>query len=240
MLFFFNVVYDVVWFVVVYLFFYSLVDYMFREYSQVVKILFDINVRLFNYNKEMNVRERHSVLYTCSSAISFIVLTINPVAHCTLYVIFMQMYDTVDLNRILLYILLFRLVKGINPSFTDLSFDPLLVMRILYLVLNYHNTSVAVPILFQIIDEVTDVNYFFMDLLKIHDKLFGDDTVVKSKLLHVTVFLQKNMKMIINIKLVALTLLTLISFARAPVSFTWMEIGFYYYAVARVMQVYRC
>lgn len=236
---FFNVLYDVVWFVAVYVAFYKGVDYVFREYAQAVKVLFDINVRLFNYTKELGADERHDLLFTCSTAVSFVILTINPVLHSILYITFMFMVDVVDLNRILLYILLFKLAKKVNPFARHVSaVDPQIVVQTLLVIVNYHNTSIAVPVLFQIIDESTNFNFYCRDMLRAHDLLFGGDTWIKEKILHVTVILEARRRAIINTKIGVLSVVAFTSFLYSQLA-TWGEVGFYYYALARIAHVYR-
>lgn len=236
---FFNILYDVLWFLVIYVVFYKGVDYAFREYAQAIKVLFDVNVRLFNYNSELGVDERHDILFTCSTIISFVILTINPVLHSILYMTLMFMIDVVDLNRILLYILLFKVAKKINPfalSFKKL--DPLLVVQILLVIVNYHNVSIAVPVLFQIIDESTDLNFYFRDILRAHDFLLGGDTRVKEKFMNITLVLESRKKKVISAKIVILSVIAAVSFLYSQLA-TWGEVGFYYYAVARIAHIYR-
>lgn len=236
---FFNIIYDVLWFLVIYIVFYKGIEYAFQEYAQAVKVLFDVNVRSYNYNSELTTCERHDVLFTCSTFISFIILTINPILHSILYMSLMFMIDVVDLNRILLYILLFKISKKINPfalSFKKL--DPCLVVQILLIIINYHNVGIAVPVLFQIIDESTDLNFYFRDLLRTHDILIGSDTRIKKLFLNVLLVLETRKKKIISAKILILGVIITISFLYSQFA-TWSEVLFYYYAVTRIVHIYR-
>lgn len=236
----FNILYDVLWFVFIYGFMYKAVDFLFREYAQVVKILFDINVRLFNYSTELNAKERHEILFTVATVFAFTILTINPFAHCLLYGIVMNMVDVVDLNRILLYILLFKIAKNINLISGQISLrteHANVLCQIVYLLLNYHNVQVAVPVLFQVIDETSSLNYFFRSMLAVHDYLFNSDTWVKSKILTVSVILEGKQLRIIDTKLILLGIIVFISFLYSKLS-TVGEVAFYYYSVARMAHAF--
>lgn len=224
---------------------YKAIDYLFREYVQVVKILFDIDVRLFNYNLELNASDRHVILHTCSSAVSFIVLTVNPFTHCILYIVIMNMIDVVDLNRILLYILLLRISKSVNLTSRQFLLRPHqrmddanVICQLVYLLLNYHNVNVAIPVLFQLIDEMSNLNYFFKDLLSVHDSLLSTDTWIKQKLLFISVKLGIKKTEIFKTKLMLMSVIVFISFLYSSLATTG-EIVFYYYAVGRIAHAYR-
>jgi hypothetical protein len=241
----FNVLYDLLWFVFVYGFTYKAVDYLFREYAQVVKILFDVNVRIFNYKTELSSKERHHVLCACSTPVSFAILTINPITHCVLYGLIINMIDVVDLNRILLYVLLFKIAKAVDLMSSKVLFRPFnkfddanVLCQLIYLLLNYHNVSVAVPVLFQLIDEISNLNYLVRTMLSAHDFLSDSDTRVKVKLLSMAVALESRHLNIVDVKLVILGIVVFISFLYSTLSSTG-EIAFYYYAVARIAHAYR-
>lgn len=241
----FNVLYDLVWFVLVYGFTYKAVDYLFKEYAQVVKILFDVNVRLFDYKTELSSKERHHILCACSTPVSFIVLTINPITHCVLYGLIMNMVDVVDLNRILLYVLLFKAAKKVDLMSRNVTFRPFstfddanILFQLIYLLLNYHNVSVAVPVLFQLIDEMSNMNYLIRTLLSAHDFLSSSDTWIKERLLSIAVKLEGRRQKIVDVKLVVLGIVVFISFLYSTLSSSG-EIAFYYYAVSRIAHAYR-
>jgi hypothetical protein len=232
----FNVLYDVVWFVIVYVLSYLTVDYVSREYAQAVKVLFDVNVR---GNLDLSLDDRHNVLFVFSSGLSFIILTINPVFHSILYIIFMFMIDFVDLNRILLYLLLFKLSKNINPYVRRIpDVDPIVVTQVLFIILNYHNTSFLIPVLFQLIDESTNIMFYYKDLLRAHGALFSSDTWLKDKITSLIVLYEKRRVTITNVKVGVLSIIVLLDFLCSQLA-TWSDVGFYYYAVAKIGHMYR-
>ena len=241
----FNIVYDLAWFIVVYYLTYRGFSIFMSDYSKVIKILFDIDIKYFNYNNEMDGDVRHGIVHTISSVIAFAILTVNSIVHSLSFLFCMFMIDVVDLNRILLYILLLKLSSHFNILFKTTEYNPFnnyhhaqLTAQIVYVILNYHNINVAIPTIFQIIDEIMiGAPTFIMTLRNVHVKLFQCDTYVGNKLVNLCIVVNRYCDYSILITCWVLGITSMIAFLYAPLH-TWSEIFFYYYTAARIAYLY--
>lgn len=242
----FYTIYDIVWFWVVYLCCYWGVDLFFREYSQALKIIANIDTDHFGYNLEYGPKERHDSLFWSSVPLSFFVLSINPVIHSIIYMCFMSMVSVVDLNRVFFYILMFKIAYRINFFSAGCDFKPhkrqvdfLLSLQLLFIVVGYTDGDVVLPTLFQLLDEVSGVDTTVVGaMMGAHTKLFKCDTWILQKLLGVKIWFEKNRKRVFGIKLFLMVLIFISHIVYVATLTHPMEIAFCYYSAARVVQIY--
>lgn len=212
----------------------------FQEYTQVLKILFDIDSRHFSYNVELGVKERHEILFWASAPITFIILTINPFIHSIIYMTCMLMINVVDLNRILYYSILLSISKHFNllsyRAYTKPDF--ITACKLLLVLVNYTDASTALPTLFQLISDFPDVyNLVLEQLLDVHSRLFKGDTSINAKLLNLKAFFVSHKNKIALVRRFLMILLALYSFYTTNV-FSIVGLTFCYYATVTLADEY--
>lgn len=237
----FYVIYDTVWFIIVHGMCYKGVDIFFRDYSQALKPIAGIDANYFNYNLENDDKTNHTNVFWTSVPLSFVILTINPIIHSLVYLVFSFMFSVVDLNRVLFYILLFKLAANFNLfsfRFTTPS-SMLLITQVLFLALTYTNISSVVPSLFQLIDEFTGLGDVVLEkMLGVHASLFRSDTKIKYFLLNLKVYFTANRKKIYWVKFCLMTCLFVYNLLFVASLSHPVETAFCYYSVGRVAQIF--
>lgn len=240
----FYIFYDTVWFVVVYTLVYKAMDLFFRDYSESLKILFDIDANTFGYNQEIDIRRKHTNLFWSSVPVSFGILTINPILHNLVYMTVCMMISVMDLNRVLYYSILFKLAIRVNLldyRFSQLlsAHDFLILCQLVLIVANYTNTSSALPTLFQIIDESTEVlSVVLVKMLETHGSLFKRDTVINSRLLSIKAFWVVKERKLMWLKFGLMVLIFCYTMVYVASLTAIQDLAFCYYSVARLVQIY--
>lgn len=239
----FYVIYDTLWFIIIHVACYKGMDLFFRDYSQALKPIAGIDANSFNYNLENDAKTKHGDIFWSSVPFSFLILTINPVIHSIVYLIFSLMISVVDLNRILFYILLFKIairfnifskrMEGANKN------DLLIALQIFFTIVSYTDVTSIIPTLFQLADEFTGLGFFVLDrLLDTHKSLFRGDTKIQSFLYKFKVFFVANKTKLYWGKFLFMMSLFLYNFIYVASLSHPLETAFCYYSVARVAQIY--
>ena len=238
----FLVFYDTVWMVVVYNVIYWGTNLFFKDYSQALKIIADIDADHFGYNMDFSSKERHIILFSLVSPMAFFILTVNPIIHTFIYMIFMYMLNVTDINRILFYILLFKLAKNVNLFDRTVHFkqnDAIILIQMLMIMFEYNNTSVVLPSLFQIIDELPGIyTRIIPDMLSSHNKLFKCDTKLGKRVIDVNVFFQSNRKVINWIRFITMGIVSTVYLVYVANLSRVMDVIFCYYATARLVNIF--
>lgn len=238
----FYVLYDTFWFIVVYISCYKCVDIVFRDHSQALKPIAGIDANVFNYNMEDDMTTKHNNIFWSSSPLSFFILTINPFIHSIVYLLFSFMFNVVDLNRILYYVLLFKLANRINLfTFTMTNKESvfILLIQLVFIIISYTDISSVVATLFQLIDESTDIGeVLIIKLLNTHDSLIKSDTSIKQRLYKIKVFFVSNRQKIYWVKFLLLSTLFIYNLLYVVTLSLPLETLFCYYSIARVVQTF--
>jgi hypothetical protein len=225
----FYVIYDTVWFVIVHTLCYRGVDIFFRDYSQALKPIAGIDSNHFNYNMENGLVENHKNLFWTSIPFSF-------------------MFSVIDLNRILFYILLFKVASKFHIFL--LRFDPpfrphsnlkdfLLTTQIIFTCLSYSDTRSVIPTLFQLADEFTGVGDVMLEhMLETHNSLIRSDTHIKAFIYKQKVRFVTNRKYLYWGKFTFMTSLFLYNLMYVASLTHPLETAFCYYSAVRVMQIF--
>jgi hypothetical protein len=240
----FTILYDTVWFVVIYLIVYNGIDLFFRDYSQALKVLFDVDPNHFSYNMEQSLDTKHQALFWVSSPISFMILTINPIVHSLMYTFVMLMINVTDLNRILYYILMFKLVRHLNVferrvRYELMSWYVLTILTQLFFVVTDYSGAAIWSTVFQLIDESSGlVDHVLPNLISAHTVLFKHDTVVMEKLLNVKTSCMKIEREIKWVKLFIMAGVTVCNILYSVNPNSIHALTFCYYSGFRVIQIY--
>lgn len=242
----FYVFYDTLWFCIVYSLFYWGVDLFFRDYAQALKIIANVDVDHIGYNREHGPKERHECLFWSSAPWSFIVLTMNPIVYSIIYLLFMFMVSTMELNRILLYVLLFKVAYKFNPFDYSCDFKPhcnmsdfFLAVQIFFVMIGYSDGGVLLPTLFQLIDESTGFLSTTLDkMLSSHAKLFKCDTWISGKLFGIKVATERRKRWVYWTKFWLMVFIFAIHVIYVANLSRLMDVTFCYYSAARVVQIY--
>lgn len=224
----FDFIFDVAWVLCVYAVIYKLVDVMLSEYSQIFKELFNVDVRYYNYTKELSVEKRHDVLHTFASSITFVLVSINPVVRTTMYLVFFFMVDVLQVNRIIVTILIMRMLKlRYSKSVVDIS---IIASQVLYMCLYYVDVKTLIPVIFQLLDELGNVSDMVGEWRTVMKNVFDREPYW---ITHFVVMFRRNQYRLERAQLACMFLLLCgsILLNNAPVA---GDILFYYYAVTRI------
>ena len=244
----FYVIYDTMWFVLIHVLCYKGMDIFFRDYSQALKPIAGIDSNHFNYNLENGIDTNHKNLFWTSTPFSFLILTINPIVHSFVYLLFSFMFSVIDLNRILFYILLFKLALKFNLF--SLKFHPpfrphanikdfMLVTQLMFTAMSYSDVNSVIPTLFQLSDEITGVgNEVLERMLDTHSSLFRSDTKIQALLYKLKVKFVANRKIIYWGKFAFMAFLFMYNLVYVASLTLPLETAFCYYSVARVAQIF--
>lgn len=244
----FYVIYDTFWFVAIHVTCYKGMDIFFRDYSQALKPIAGIDSNHFSYNMENDIRVNHKNLVWTSLPFSFLILTINPIVHSMVYLLFSFMFSVIDLNRILFYVLLFKVTTKFNMF--SLRFDPpfkphtnlkdfMLITQILFIAMSYSDVNSVIPTLFQLFDEFTGVGDVVLEkMLETHTSLFRSDTNIQAFLYKLKVRFVANRKILYWGKFAFMTSLFFYNLVYVASLTHPLETAFCYYSVARVAQIF--
>jgi hypothetical protein len=240
---FFDSFIDLIWIIIIYGCAYRVWNIFLSKHSNVLKDLFNIDVRYYNYTRESSTNSQHEILYTLSSTTMTICMIISPIIHTIMYMCFFNFFNFVQINRILLTITMVKLLWYADLTNKNYRFRPwtdinelFLTFQLLFIIINYNNTTTIIPVLFQIVDELSNVENILITMSRHYTTLFGGDSALSSNITIVIIFI-KTYKRIL--KMIYMTLLVLILFTSIMYSNlkTFSEIIFYYYAALRIAQL---
>jgi hypothetical protein len=225
--------FDLVWFFVTYIGTYKGCIYIFDKHPHLFKVVFDVDFRFTNFSREMSVWEKHNTIHTIISVPCAIFLSLNPIIHSILFA-FMGFVDIVLLNRLLLYITLLKIGTWVNPYSKPKKINYMETVQIIYIMINYINPDILVPVLFQIFDEFFDLEVAVDKMNGLYSSIVGNDTRINQILFSIKTFLSQTRSKRLIFRKVILGLITITCFVISPLN-TWGEIIFYYYAAVRIL-----
>lgn len=233
----FDFIFDTCFFLSVYACVYLGSERLLRDHHGVFKVLFDVAIRINNFKEEMSEEQRHDTLHAISSVICFSFLGFIPVLQTFLYILFFQFIDVMTLNRLLLYITMLKLLKTAkcttkfqNSFYTDL-------LQIVFIALNYTNTSVVVAVMFQLIDESFDIHHLIKYLDKVYDYVVGNDTWLRTLLWDMRTFVVSRELLLNKLRFSIMGAIVVFTLVFCELN-TISEVMFYYYAGLRMLFVY--
>jgi len=222
---------DTFFFLFLYYLFYKCCVFVFQEHPHFFKVVGDIDFRFNNFSLEMNQAQKHAVVHSLISIPLFILLLINPVAHTLMY-IFLGFLDVMLLNRILLYLTLLKILS-VGELFQDVL---LYFVQVVLIFFNYANTDALGPVIFQLTDEAFHIEQTLLQISSIYEKSVGNDSSANAFLLNAILWYRTNKRIMTRIRLVALFLISLISFCYST-EFQFEKAIFFYYASIRLVVI---
>lgn len=234
------ILYDLIWWVVVFGLLYKAVLFVFTDHPHLFKVVFDVDFRFNNFNMELSSDRRHYIIHGIVTPITFVILSFNPILETILFM-FYGFVDVVTLNRLVVYIILLKISfwvapYGIIPKKID-SHMVIEITQLLFVLLNYSNTDVLYPVFFQLVDEAFELEKVVTHLLELYSSAAGNDTRINQTLTDIKVFMRAYHKKIKRAREFVLVGFLIISILLAEIN-TWGEIIFYYYAVLRLIQLH--
>lgn len=240
---FFELLLDLFWIIALYAGSYHLWHIFLDRHSNVLKDLFNINVRYHEYNREQSTKSQHEVLYTLSTTVMVCCMVITPLIHSIMYLLFYSMIDVVKLNTILLTVVMAKILWYFNIREKSFTLKPwkgvdeaFLATQLLFISVNYDNITTAIPTLFQIIDELSNLENVFITMSKHYTTLFNTESALSSKITDMIIRLKTNKVLLSRIHIGVLSFIVFISILYSNLK-TNGEIVFYYYAIARILQI---
>lgn len=238
-----ELVLDLLWMSAIHVGSYHLWHIFLEKHATVLKDLFNIDVRYYNYNREESTTSQHEILYTLASTTMVICMAITPFIHSAIYLVFFNMIDVVQINTILLSIVAAKLLWFVNIRNKECTLRPwkyvnqlFLVTQFLFIVVNYQNTTSVIPSVFQIIDEAANVEGVLVAMSKHYLSLFNTDSTVSSKISTAIVVIKKRKAVLRRAHLGFLATTVVISILCSNLR-TAGEVAFYYYAVGRILHI---
>jgi len=234
------ILYDLIWWVLVFGLLYKAVLFTFIEHPHLFKVVFNIDFRFNNFNMELSSDRCHYIIHGIVTPFTFIILSFNPILETVLFFCH-GFVDVVTLNRLVAYIILSKISywvapHGIIPKKVE-TFMIIQVTQLVFVLLNYNNTDVLYPLLFQLVDEAFDLENVITHLLELYSSAVGNDTKINQVLVDIKLFMRaRDVKIKMTREFVLVGLLV-ISVLFAEIN-TWGEIIFYYYAALRLIQLH--
>jgi hypothetical protein len=235
-------IYDASWLCAVYAFFYWCWKKLLGEHAGVFKVLFDVQVRVNNLSREVDVFEHHLLLHTLSASCTYILLGINPLLHTLVFLCY-RFVDIILLNRLVLNLTLLKLFRYYNPLRIWAPSEILPRADVLanagHLLLtsiNYTNRAMLFPALFQLADELFGLDVLGVELERVHRSVFHNDTALSGYLLNALALFKSRARLLSLARISVLVTLFLISLAYSNLH-GWQEILFYYFAGFRLARL---
>lgn len=240
---FFEALIDVFWMIVFHFTSYHLCHVFLSKHSNVLKDLFNIDVRYYNYNRESSTKSQHEILYTLASTTMVLGMIITPIIHSIMFLVLYTMIDIVQINRVLMTIVGAKLLWYFNPRNKQCTLRPwrnvdetFLIFQFLFILINYNNTNTFIPTLFQIIDELSNLENALVSMSRHYKTLFNSDSALSHRITNLIVSTKTNGPLISKIHVGTLCTIVLVSIMYSKLKTTG-EIVFYYYAVGRLLQL---
>lgn len=236
----FLILYDLIWWAVVYVGLYKAMIYTFIEHPHLFKAVFDIDFRFTNFNMELSSDMRHYTVHGFVAPATFVILAFNPLLETFLFIMY-GFIDVVTLNRLVVYITLLKIAHWISPhGVIPKKIETFMIIQscqLLFILFNYTNTDVLYPVFFQLVDEAFDLEHVITHLLELYSSIIGNDTRINQILMDIKSFMVAYYRKIKMARKFFLCMFLIISAILAELN-TWGEILFYYYAALRLIQLH--
>lgn len=240
---FFEFLIDVLWIGIFHFGSYHIWHVFLSKHSNVLKDLFNIDVRYYDYNRESSTKNQHEILYTLASSTMIMCMVITPIIHSIMFVLIYNMIDIIQINKILLSIVCAKIFWFFNIRNKQCTMKPwkniyetFLLFQFIFIAINYSNTTTIIPTLFQIIDESAYIENTLITMAKHYKSLFNSDSLLNTKITNLIVFTKTNKVLLSRIHIGVLSMIVFISIMYSQLKTTG-EIIFYYYAAGRILQL---
>lgn len=239
----FELLLDFCWIVVIYVVAYQLWHTFLSRHANVLKDLFDIDVRYNGYNREESTNTQHEILYTLASSVMVICMVITPIIHSIIYLVLYNMVDIVQVNKILLTVVMTKILWFVNAMNKEFTMRPwkhvdeaFLLTQFVFIIINYDNTMSVLPSIFQIIDEIANLEHVIVTMSRHYSSLFNSDSELSRKITNTILTIKTNKKTLTILQTGSLSLVLIASIFYSNLKTTG-ELIFYYYATARILQI---
>ena len=240
---FFEFLLDIIWIVVIHVGAYNIWHIFLSKHSNVLKDLFNIDVRYYNYSREASTKSQHEILYTLASTTMVVGMIIAPIIHSVMYLVFYNMIDIIQINKILLTIVSAKILWFFNIRNKQCTIKPwrdfeeaFLLIQFIFIAINYDNTTTFIPTLFQIIDEVSNIENVLVTMSRHYTSLFNSSSTLSHKITSIIVVIKTNKTLLSRIHVGLLVSIVFVSIMYSQLKTTG-EILFYYYAAGRILQI---
>ena len=234
---------DIIWIISIYVTAYKVWHIFLSRHSNVLKDLFNIDVRYYNYNVDASTNSQHEILHMLGSTTMVILMIISPIINTIMYVFVFDMFDIVQFNRILLTITMAKLLWFADIQSKLCTFRPwsnvdqaFLLFQLIFIISNYSNPTVIIPVVFQMVDEMTKMELIVISMSRHYTTLFGSDSALSSRITTIIMIMQNNKNIIRKTYIVILGTILFFSILYSNLK-TTSEIIFYYYATLRITQL---
>lgn len=236
---FFEVIIDLLWIIIIYFVSYKVWHIFLSQHSNILNELFNIDVRYYNYNRESSTSSQHEILYTLASTTMSCCMIISPIIHSTMYLLFYNMIDIIQVNKILITITISKLLWFFdirNRKCTVRPEQTFLLLQISFIIINYNNTSTILPVFFQLIDELSNIEDVVITMSRHYTTLFGNESSLSTSITQAIVIIKTKKVLLKRVHMVSLSFILLLSLLYSNMK-TSGEVIFFYYAVLRILQV---
>lgn len=234
---------DIIWICIIHACAYKVWHIFLERHSNVLKDLFNIDVRYYNYSRETSTTSQHEILYTLASTTMTICMIISPIINTIMYVFIFNMFDIVQINRILLTITMNKLLWYVDIRSKLCTIRPwrsvkeaFIIFQLVFIIANYNNTTTIIPIIFQIVDELALIEDVVISMSRHYSSLFGSESTLSSRITNVIIIMKTNKRLLKRVYIGTLVTILVFSILYSNLKAT-SEIIFYYYAVLRIAQL---
>lgn len=238
-----NILYEYLWVTAIYIAVYKGGHAFMRDHAKILKVAFDVDIRYFSYNSETASKEKHEMMHTLASTVTFLILAINPVVHSMIFIWFRFM-DITQLNRLVIYLAYLRLARVVNimgntPYVTRklTQGDYFMIFQLLYTNLYFWNPAMVIPAAFHLLDEMWDLRMILVEIYNVHRALLGSDDWFSNWVLNKNALIAANRKTLRVLRVGTLFSFILLSIFYSDLN-TMTEISFHFAAAGRVAFLY--
>lgn len=208
--------------------------YIFQYHLKAFKVLFNITIHEQLLNRETDSRERTFYIIFASSTILFLLCLVYAFFQ-TFLLIFFRAIDIVAFTRLLLMLNVFKLIHYYFET-TKQKIQYRLLPLILYSIINYTNRDAFIQCLFQLCDELFEIEFFLIKCDRILNKLISYRSDIITELVIIS---QVNKKKIKTCQAFFILLIAVHTFFYSLDKFRLNEINFLYYVTYRFISVYQ-
>lgn len=217
---------EIFWICVMYICVFKLVQYVLFEKTDILKILFNVDVNRIENNS-------YRLLHFLSGLIVVTLCSIKPFVNCVIYYVVFRFIDITEINYVLLLLSVIRVLQCWDGY--EFKYNWYVMFQFVYTIVNYSNVESFTPAMFQLVDELFDIDIFVLELENIYKNLISLDVprFIFSILSYNKLYtFEKHVT-----RVVLLSLIGIYSFLYTDLYMS-SEFLFYYFVVFRIAQLF--
>lgn len=137
---------DIIWFAIIYSSSYYITNKLCVDYSDLIKGIFNVDVRWRNIQLETSFKERHKIIHTFASSVVMILLVAIPLFNTFMYLILFRAVEITILQKMSLTLSLINILQDYRNAYED-------YVQLIFTIAYYYDPSVAIYVIFTLVQK---------------------------------------------------------------------------------------